>query len=52
MLKPWTQVALAERLDCVCTMVTRLLGDLRDGGDLRWENNGRWWLLKPLPARW
>lgn len=49
---PWTQAQIAERLDCVRTMVTRLVGDLRDGGYLRKEADGRWRVLRALPPRW
>jgi CRP/FNR family cyclic AMP-dependent transcriptional regulator len=50
--RAWTQAELAERLDCARTMVTRLVGDLRDGGYLRKEADGRWRVLRSLPARW
>jgi CRP/FNR family cyclic AMP-dependent transcriptional regulator len=48
----WTQAELAQRLDCARTMVTRLVGDLRDGGYLRREVDGRWRVLRDLPPRW
>jgi CRP/FNR family cyclic AMP-dependent transcriptional regulator len=50
--RPWTQSDFAGRLDCARTMVTRLVGDLRDGGYLRREPDGRWRVLRPLPPRW
>jgi DNA-binding IclR family transcriptional regulator len=32
-------------------MVTKLLNDLREGGYLRQEADGRWRLLKALPRK-
>ena len=47
----WTQQEIAHRLGCSREMVSRLLKDLVSGGYLRAED-GRWALLRALPARW
>ncbi len=49
--QPWTHQGLAERLGCSRPMVTKLLNDLREGGYLRKEADGRWRLLKALPRK-
>ena len=46
-----TQEQLAQQVGCSRTMVTKLLGDLTQGGYLRLDDR-RWRLLRPLPPKW
>jgi CRP/FNR family cyclic AMP-dependent transcriptional regulator len=46
-----THLAMSRRLGCSREMVTRLLGDLEQGGHIRVAGHGIE-LPKPLPAKW
>jgi CRP/FNR family cyclic AMP-dependent transcriptional regulator len=46
-----THLELSQRLGCSREMVSRIMKDLQRGGYVAVED-GRWVLLRPLPAKW